>query len=426
MRSSVWATYLVLTWISPVAITFNFTKKTAVACGRPALRYTLFLVKWYPGPADPLNGDFVQRHAEALTRQEPVAVVHIVADPRPGARWWCLHESVPNGVRTLQGYYRHRPTGLGWLDAALKPLLYAYGTYRAVGWVRRTWGRPVRLHAHVLLRPALAAWVAHRLWGVPYFITEHWSGFLDGGYARQPRAKRWLTRQLVQRAAGLSAVSERLRAAMAAQGLAHPASRVIPNVVETTRFVPSPLPAGPPVFLHVSALQPVKNVPGLLRAFAQLHHTHPAAQLDVVGDGPARPDLERLAAQLGIADRVRFRGVLMGEMLVDAYRRCTATVLFSHSETFGCVLIESLASGRPVVATRAGAMPEIVTPAVGLLVPPGDEAALTAALRTLADAPAHHDPEALHQWAAARYGYAAVAQQWADWYGAKPLLLSAS
>ncbi len=384
------------------------------------MRYTLFLVKWYPGPADPLNGDFVQRHAEALTRQEPVAVVQIAADPRPGAPWWHLHESVRGGVRTLQGYYGHRLTGWRGPDAVLKPLLYAYGTYRAVGRVRRTWGRPVRVHAHVLLRPALTAWLAHRLWGVPYFVTEHWSGFLDGGYARQPRAKRWLTRQLVRRAAGLSAVSERLRGAMAAQALSHPASRVIPNVVATDRFVPSPLPPGPPVFLHVSALQPVKNVPGLLRAFAQLHQTHPAARLDIVGDGPARSALEALTAELGLTEKVRFRGVLLGDDLAAAYRRCTATVLFSHSETFGCVLIESLASGRPVVATRAGAMPEIVVPAVGLLVPPGDEAALAAALRTLADAPTRYDPVALHQWAAARYSYAAVAQQWSDWYEANP------
>jgi len=142
------------------------------------------------------------------------------------------------------------------------------------------------------------------------------------------------------------------------------------------------------VFVVVGRLDSQKGQGHLLRAFQPLHARYPEARLLVVGDGDTRAELEALSRRSGIADAVRFTG----------YRRDIPAVLAAAdvvvvpslgAEAFGYTALEALAAGRPVVAYRSGGLEEIVEDGhTGLLVPSGDEAALTAALVRLADDPA--------------------------------------
>jgi len=136
-----------------------------------------------------------------------------------------------------------------------------------------------------------------------------------------------------------------------------------------------------PVVLFVGRLIPLKQVDTLLRAFSSVVKGRPA-RLVVLGDGPIRPELESLAAALGIAEQVCFRGFLAPEELPKWYAMSDLFVLPSSDETWSVVVLEALASGLPVVVTKlVGCYADVVVnPAVGTVVPPCDATALAAAM----------------------------------------------
>jgi teichuronic acid biosynthesis glycosyltransferase TuaC len=145
--------------------------------------------------------------------------------------------------------------------------------------------------------------------------------------------------------------------------------------------------------LFVGLLVPVKNVDLLLRAYARLR-----GQLDmpltIAGDGVLRPNLEELAAELGIADTVHFLGYRSRGEVASLMQRARFLALPSSSEGYPLVVAEALACGTPVVASRVGGIPEIlVSPLAGTLIPPGDVDSLTHALFEWAAADI--DPEAV-------------------------------
>lgn len=151
---------------------------------------------------------------------------------------------------------------------------------------------------------------------------------------------------------------------------------------------------GPPRVLFAGRLIERKGLPVLLRAVARVAGEQEVA-LDLVGEGHERPRLERLAAELGIADRVRFHGWVSQEDLDRLYRSCTVFVLPSvvdsrgDTEGLGVVLIEALRYRKPVIGSEVGGIPDIVEDGVsGLLVPPGDPEALAQALRRVLVDPA--------------------------------------
>lgn len=124
----------------------------------------------------------------------------------------------------------------------------------------------------------------------------------------------------------------------------------------------------------------------LLKAFKKLD-AHATLELDLVGDGPFRSELENLAAALGIRDRVNFRGHVSREAALDYIGGARAVCLASRRETFGLVVAEAMLLGVPVVATAVGGIPEVVRNEIdGLLVPPDDPQSLAEALdRILSD-----------------------------------------
>jgi glycosyltransferase involved in cell wall biosynthesis len=102
----------------------------------------------------------------------------------------------------------------------------------------------------------------------------------------------------------------------------------------------------------------------------------------IAGEGPDRPALERLSAQLGVGERVRFLGPQPRRGVLELFRAADATILSSSWENFPHTVVEALSVGTPVVATRTGGVAEVVRHEHnGLLVEPGDAAALAAEIR---------------------------------------------
>jgi glycosyltransferase involved in cell wall biosynthesis len=170
------------------------------------------------------------------------------------------------------------------------------------------------------------------------------------------------------------------------EGVATDKIIVIPNGVDLSRFVESPPPARRRVVTVVANLRPGKGHDILLRAFASVASTMPDARLRLVGSGPLREPLERLAGVLGIAHAVEFLG--HQEDIAEVLATSHVYAFPSWTEAFPNGLIEGMAAGLPTVATATGGMVELVEDGRnGLLVPPGDPSSLAAAIVRLMENP---------------------------------------
>ncbi len=164
---------------------------------------------------------------------------------------------------------------------------------------------------------------------------------------------------------------------------------VIENGVDLATYRPGPRSGllgpdtGRPRVGLVAVLRPEKDVATWLHTVKLLTERGVAAEYFVVGDGPQRQQLQQLAARLGIADRVRFVG--LQQDMPAVYRDLDICVLTSRFEVLPCTLMEAMACGKPVVATRVGAVEDLVCDGrTGLLAEAGDAGGLAAAVERLA------------------------------------------
>ncbi|TCK25013.1 glycosyltransferase [Pseudonocardia endophytica] len=155
--------------------------------------------------------------------------------------------------------------------------------------------------------------------------------------------------------------------------------------IDLGRFGGAGEPDPEPTVLFVGRLEREKRVDELIRAFALVPGR---ARLEIVGDGTRRQGWTDLARDLGQASRVRFRGTVDDDELVEAYRRSSVFCMPGVAELQSLVTLEAMAAGRPVVAADAVALPHLVRPwHNGLLYRPGDVSGLAGALNRLLDDP---------------------------------------
>ena len=120
------------------------------------------------------------------------------------------------------------------------------------------------------------------------------------------------------------------------------------------------LPKNNPFALYVGRVDPEKSIEVLMEAFTQVADQVPEAHLVIVGDGTAKPKLEKMAIKAGLENRVHFTGRVVGDDLPQIYRSAKLFAITSKTETQSIVLLEAMATGLPCVAVRAGAIPELV------------------------------------------------------------------
>jgi L-malate glycosyltransferase len=195
-----------------------------------------------------------------------------------------------------------------------------------------------------------------------------------------------LQRLAYRAATRVVANSPAARQMLEAEGLATGSIAVIPNGVDPIFFA-SPERNGPVrTVITVANLRPEKSHDTLLAAAVSLVESHPSLRFQIVGDGPRRHELERIAATLGLGAHVEFLG--HREDVPALLAAADAFVLPSRTEAFPNSVIEAMAAGMPVVACAVGGLLDLIQDGrTGFLVPPDDSAALAAALRALADDP---------------------------------------
>lgn len=314
-----------------------------------------------------------------------------------GAR--TVHRPRPLSPRSLLaqiGAFARFPSGyLSALSFTLKHSLRTRGTARelvssllAAGYFATripASERPVHVHAQFASYPATAGLLLAEILGVTFSMSAHArdiftsESILLGVKLSEAEFTSVCTRhgfERLQRQHSIT-VGDRLH--------------LIYHGIETARFIPGPEPATkPPLILSVGRLVPKKGMDILLRAAAVARSNGAEFRLEIVGEGPEREDLERLAAGLGLRDTVAFRGSLTQEQLLPLFRQAHAFALAGIVTEDGDrdgipnVLIEALALGVPAVATSVGGIPELIEhETTGLLAKPGNVAELSGCLERI-------------------------------------------
>jgi glycosyltransferase involved in cell wall biosynthesis len=237
---------------------------------------------------------------------------------------------------------------------------------------------------------AVVAVVVGRVSRRPVVLKTNGAWELEQGVLN-PRIRRRLRQRVMlavlRHADAWIALSLELRRAIEEAGVPAARIHVVPNGVDTARFRPGAdgVDRGPRV-VFVGRLVPQKAIPVLLRAWASVGRRAPAVTLDIVGGGPLLPELEAIAARSGLGARVRFRGFQAD--VLPFLQGAAVFVLPSTIEGLSNALLEAMAVGLSVVATRVGGTQDVVIDGrTGLLVPPDDPEALADALAALLTAP---------------------------------------
>jgi glycogen synthase len=169
----------------------------------------------------------------------------------------------------------------------------------------------------------------------------------------------WLERRLLPRAHAVITLTDKAAGHLAVGGVGAAALHAIPSGVEVSVYrQPHPDPfadIGRPWVVYIGRLAPQKSVHTLIDAFTLLRHSE--ARLVIIGDGPDRGALEALAARHGLGGRVTFTGFLARAVIPEVLCHTDLLVLPSRCEELGCVLLEGLAAGVPIVASRVGGIP---------------------------------------------------------------------
>ena len=343
---------------------------------RSAIR-VLTLTPFYPHPANDVDGCFI---AEPLRAIQKFGVRSCVLSVRPVYR--APAESKMDTPDVSSARYLCLPGGIG---------LASSGTflYQALLSKVRTMHRSQRIdliHAHAALPCGHAASLLSRELKIPFVVTVHG---LDAFFDNQVRgyfgARCKRVAQSVYRAASrVICISDKVANKVVDSAAGALNTTVIYNSVDADLFSPGPVDSVPSTILSVGNLIPSKGHELLLRALSHVVPSYPNLSCEIIGDGPERERLSKLARDCNIDDKVHFLGRQNRTQVADAMRRCTLFALPSRYEGLGCVYLEAMSAGKPAIACRGQGIDEIIQHGRnGWLVEPDNLPELIAPITTL-------------------------------------------
>ena len=286
-------------------------------------------------------------------------------------------------LRTPGRYFSALRLAMKTRSPGLKAFLWQLAYFAEAAMVARRMNAHdlIHLHNHFSNSSCSVAMLASEMGGFSFSFTMH-------GPAEFFEPKYWRLDEKIRRARFVCCISDFCRSQGMIFGPPDKWDRmhVVHCGVDPDSYDPVPHQGPGRRLLFVGRLAAVKGVALLLESVALLREVHPDIELTLAGDGPDRPLLEERAAELGITDRVRFLGYQSQSQVRELLRQTDAFVMASFAEGVPVVLMEAMAAGVPVVATRIAGIPELVEDgACGFLVAPGNPQALANQISMLLD-----------------------------------------
>jgi glycosyltransferase involved in cell wall biosynthesis len=273
------------------------------------------------------------------------------------------------------------------MSMPLHGLLMFLGSYRLVKKLQSEI-RFTAIDSHFVYPDGFAATLLGRILRLPVVVSARGT---DINVFPKYRLIRPFINWTLRRVTAGVGVCKTLQDAMIELGLPRERAGVVGNGIDSQRFQAMDrsrareqlgLPQHDVVLVAVGRLVPTKGFQFLIPAFAHLAAEKPGCHLYIIGEGDQRRELEALSKQLGVSDRIFFRGERPNEELGVWYSAANLSCLVSSAEGWPNVLLESLACGTPVLATSVGGVPEVVvSPELGVLVKQSVES-ITQGLKT--------------------------------------------
>lgn len=375
--------------------------------------HVLIIPSWYPSQPSDINGCFFREQAIALHKHG--CKVGVIYPELCSLRNWKSIFSRQSGIslEVDEGVATYRFKGMNWFPRTVTPVMKLfiwYGLQLYDRYVAQN-GLPDVIHVHSLLNAGSLAVEIQKKHAIPFVVTEHSSAFAGGmvSAAGLEIAKK-ITTMASRKFAVSSAFANLLDKYI---GVKEDYWEEMPNIVDERFFSHGLLPNTSKnfKFISVALMSENKCQANIIHAFSKFSKTNPNISLTLGGDGPMRSQLQKLVQDLDLTDRVKFTGMLSREQVLAEMATADAFVLSSRYETFGVVVIEALALGKPVIATRCGGPESIVRKEDGILIPVDDVDALATAMINMVENRNDYDPGKIRQSCIARFSEAAIANR---------------
>ena len=374
--------------------------------------HALWLVSWYPGRRDWFTGDFIERHAQAVSLHAKVTVVAVLKDELLQAGKVEIEKSV-NGNLVVYRVYYGKSKWPSFVESMLSVKNYLSLHLKLFHRIESEHGRPSIVHVQVAMKAGLAALILRRKYQLPYVVTEHWTGYYpqskpclnDFGFIY-----RWFNQQVLKKAAMFLPVTKDLGETINKNFVRVP-YKVVPNVVNTDLFYY--LSSHPAVFrfIHPSVMNYQKNPQGILQACINLKNRGQRFELLMIGSDDM--ELKSLVEKTGLLDTiVFFKGTISYEQVALEMRQSSALVLFSRFENLPCVILEALCCGLPVISSGVGGIEEVINDTNGILVQSENIDQLTEAMQTMINDAEIYNRSTIAENASNSFSYATVGMQY--------------
>ncbi len=316
-------------------------------------KYALWIPSWYPTSVSPYDGDFIQRHAKAVSEYEKIVVVFVKKDEEGivTKNKWEAKKTADN-LTEIIFYYHPYTTGIKIIDKFISFYCYYSSFLKTINKVIKELGSPSLIHTHVIKKTAWLSLKLKKKFNVPLVISEHWSGFLpemSDGYKNNNFIYKRYWNKAFNAADKITVVS-----AVLGKGIQKHFNiqnfEVLPNVVDTSIFFPEEKIKNISInFLHISGGGIEKNIDQMLAAFAIVKNKGYQFILHLIV--PDKNNIEATVSRLNLEDNILFHDEVPQKKLANIMQQSDALVLYSHYETFGCVVIEANAIGIPAIVS---------------------------------------------------------------------------
>ena len=369
------------------------------------MKNVLFLSSWYPSRVHTTLGNFVRYHALAASKYNSINVLYIVADDNVKdyeIKYFQDHE-----LKTTIVYFKR---------GIFKYLNYFVAFTKGFHFVKEKNKLKFDIVHMNIMHPGI--WQALYLkwrYKIPYVVSENWHGFQDLAKYNLSFLEMKLIKIGIRFSSVISPVSKQLKNCMINANY-QAKYQIIPNVVDTDKFHIGELDTNKNnfTFLHVSTLDDsIKNVSGIIDAFEKIKHKNMV--LKIIGDGPIDWIIKKVST-LKTKNTVLVESEKTHDQIAEEMQKADVFVLFSNIENLPLVLIESISSGTPVIATKVGGIPELFNNELGRLVDAGSIDQLLSEMNFMVENPNFFNPSRIRSFAIKNYSNEEVGKKFNDLY----------
>ena len=378
----------------------------------------LFLCSWFPNRTIPYNGNFIARHGEAAALINNVKALHVVDCPNIKTKFDIEHRT-ENGLESYVIYYKKVTSNIPVYKLILKLKRHFQGHLLGKKLIEQDGFKIDVVHLNVLIRAGFIALFFKYRFGLPYVVSENWTGFLPlkRTYEKSSWFFKFMHKWIANKASYLLPVSKDLEEAYKSHGFTSDVI-IVPNVVDTVLFKSDQLFKNDQfTIVHVSNFkEDHKNMTGLLRTIHQLSKQRKDFKLKIVGDGDVA-GLKAKAEVIGLDPSIyEIIGRSPIDIVAEHVKSSDLFILFSNWENLPCVVLEAFAAGLPVVSSDVGGTREHLTKDKGLLVEAKDETQFLSSIQYVLDNYDNYNNTEIAQYAEDHFSYINIGKAFDDVY----------